>query len=232
MGSYPNAGISPRFLGNGVRKMTNENQTVLDVVIDHYANNRIRYADVSTMTIPDDLDEQNYLLQDMVRAALLARIKQAGHVDVPIDNGRILLEYGQWFEIDHFPVAADLKRIIPALCRKETLTGLISLIKHQGEQKWIVYPEELLHVVDVDYIKSSVGALALIHAAHREYWLSDGNIQSYHYLLDQGVELLVRLWVREHNVKPATYAKWRVQGKQAVKFAIQQRIEVGAYGWE
>lgn len=215
------------------KNMTNnETQTVLDVVIDHYANNRIRYQDMVSMTIPEDADEQAYILQDMVRAALIARIKVAGHVDVPIDNGRILLEYGQHFEIDHFPVAADLKRIIPALCRKETLHGLISLIKHAGESRWIVYPEELMNVTDPAYIKSSVGATALIHGAYREYWLSDGNIQSYHFLLDQGVELLVRLWVKEHNIKPATYAKWRVQGKQAVKFAIQQRIEVGGYEWD
>lgn len=210
----------------------NNNETVLDVVINHYSDNRIRYQDVCNMTIPDDADEQTYVLQDMVRAALIARIKIAGHVDVPIDNGRILLEYGQYFEIDHFPTANDLRRLIPALCRKETLVGLISLIKHAGESRWIVYPEELLNVCDEAYIRSSVGALALIHAAHREHWLSDGNINSYHYLLDQGVELLVRLWVREHNVKPATYAKWRVQGKQAVKFAIQQRIEVGGYEWD
>lgn len=212
--------------------MTNDAETVLDVVISHYSDNRIRYQDVCSMVIPDDQDEQNYVLQDMIRAALIARIKTAGHVDVPIVDGRIQLEYGQWFEIDHFPTSNDLRRLIPALCRKETLSGLISLIKHAGEEKWVIYPEELLNVVDQAYISSSVGALALIRAAHREHWLSDGNIQSYHYLLDQGVELLVRLWVREHGVKPATYAKWRVQGKQAVKFAIQQRIEVGSYGWE
>ena len=65
-----------------------ENNTVLDVVINHYADNRIRYQDVCNMTIPDDADEQTYVLQDMVRAALIARIKTAGHVDVPITDGR------------------------------------------------------------------------------------------------------------------------------------------------
>ena len=209
-----------------------EQETILDVVINHYADNRVRYQDVVSMQIPDDADEQNYVLQDMVRSALMARIKTAGHVDVPIVDGRIQLEYGQFWETDHFPTASDLRRLIPALCRKETLTGLVSLIKHAGESRWVVYPEELMNVCEEAYIKSSVGALALIHGAYREYWLSDGNINSYHYLLDQGVELLVRLWVREHEVKPATYAKWRVQGKQAVKFAIQQRIEVGGYEWD
>ena len=167
----------------------NNHETVLDVVIDHYANNRVRYQDAVSMAIPDDEDERMYVLQDMVRAALLARIKQAGHVDVPITDGKIQLEYGQWFEIDHFPTSSDLKKIIPALCRKETLHGLVSLIKHQGEEKWIVYPAELLNVCDPEYVSSSVATRALIRAADTECRMSTGDDQCLGYLLDQATEL-------------------------------------------
>lgn len=205
------------------------NDTILDVVISHYSDNRVRYQDTVSMTIPDDADEQNYILQDMVRAALLARIKQAGHVDVPIDNGRILLEYGQFFEIDHFPVASDLRRLIPALCRKETLQGLVSLIKLAGERKWVVYPEELLNVTEWDYIKSSVATRALIRAADTESRLSTGDDQCLSYLLDQATEILVRLWIKDHNVSPQQYAKWRSQGKQAIRRLLSENVKEGAY---
>lgn len=181
------------------------------------------------MQIPDDADEQAYILQDMVRSALMARIKAAGHVDVPIDNGRILLEYGQWFEIDHFPTSSDLKRIIPALCKKETLYGLVSLIKHQGEEKWIVYPAELMNVTDVDYIKSSVATRALIRAADTESRLSTGDDQCLSYLLDQATEILVRIWIKDHGIAPQTYAKWRSQGKQAVRCRLSDNVKEGAY---
>ena len=208
---------------------TNNAETLLDVVINHYSDNRVRYQDVCSMTIPDDADEQNYIMQDMMRAALIARIKTAGHVDVPITDGKIQLEYGQWFEIDHFPVAADLKRLIPALCRKETLYGLVSLIKHAGEEKWIVYPEELLHVADWDYIKSSVATRALIRAADTESRMSTGDDQCLSYLLDQATEILVRLWIKDHGVSPQQYAKWRVQGKQAVRRTLSDNVREGAY---
>lgn len=206
-----------------------EQETILDVVINHYADNRIRYQDVCSMQIPDDHDEQAYVLQDMVRSALIARIKTAGHVDVPIDNGRILLEYGQYFEIDHFPTTTDLRRLIPALCRKETLTGLISLIKHQGEEKWIVYPAELMNVCDWDYIQSSVATRALIRAADTECRMSTGDDQCLGYLLDQATEILVRLWIKDHNVSPQQYAKWRSQGKRAVRIRLSENVHAGVY---
>ena len=207
----------------------NNHETVLDVVIDHYANNRVRYQDAVSMAIPDDEDEQMYVLQDMVRAALIARIKTAGHVDVPIDNGRILLEYGQHFEIDHFPVAADLKRLIPALCKKETLYGLVSLIKHAGESRWVIYPEELLNVCDPEYVASSVATRALIRAADTESRMSTGDDQCLSYLLDQTTEILVRLWIKDHNVSPKDYAKWRAQGKQAVRRTLSDNVKAGVY---
>lgn len=205
------------------------NDTILDVVISHYSDNRVRYQDAVSMTIPDDEAEQAYVLQDMVRAALIARIKTAGHVDVPIDNGRILLEYGQWFEIDHFPIMADLKRIIPALCRKETLFGLVSLIKHAGEERWKVYPEELLNVTEWDYIKSSVGARALIRAADIESRMSIGDDECLAYLLDQATEILIRIWIKDHGIAPKEYAKWRVQGKQAIRRLLSENVKEGAY---
>lgn len=206
-----------------------EQETILDVVINHYADNRVRYQDVCSMQIPDDHDEQAYVLQDMVRSALIARIKTAGHVDVPITDGRIQLEYGQFWETDHFPTASDLRRLIPALCRKETLTGLISLIKHQGEQKWIVYPEELLNVADWEYIQSSVATRALIRAADTECRMSTGDDQCLGYLLDQATEILVRLWIKDHNVSPKDYAKWRSQGKQAVRRTLSDNVQAGVY---
>ena len=207
----------------------NKQETVLDVVIDHYSDNRVRYQDVCSMVIPEDTDEQAYILQDMVRSALIARIKQAGHVDVPITNGTITLEYGHPFEIDHFPVLADLKRIIPALCRKETLFSLISLIKHQGEEKWVVYPTELLNVCDPEYVSSSVATRALIRAADTESRMSTGDDQCLGYLLDQCTEILVRIWIKDHDVKPATYAKWRTQGKQAVRRTLSDNVKAGVY---
>lgn len=210
--------------------MTNyENDTILDIVINHYADNRVRYQDVVSMAIPDDLDEQDYILQDMVRSALMARIKSAGHVDVSLENGRIQLEYGQYFEIDHFPIASDLRRLIPALCKKETLAGLISLIRHQGEQKWIVYPEELLNVADVEYIRSSVATRALIRAADTESRVSTGDDQCLGYLLDQATEILVRIWIKDHGVTPKEYAKWRSQGKQAVRRRLSENVKAGVY---
>ena len=205
------------------------NDTVLDVVINHYADNRIRYQDVCSMQIPDDHDEQAYILQDMVRSALIARIKTAGHVDVPIVDGRIQLEYGQWFETDHFPTANDLRRLIPALCRKETLVGLISLIKHAGEERWVVYPEELLNVADWDYIQSSVATRALIRAADTESRMSSGDDQCLSYLLDQATEILVRIWIKDHEVSPKEYARWRVQGKQAVRRLLSENVHAGVY---
>ena len=207
----------------------NKQETVLDVVISHYSDNRIRYQDVVSMAIPDDHDEQTYILQDMVRAALIARIKTAGHVDVPITDGRIQLEYGQWFETDHFPTANDLRRLIPALCRKETLSGLISLIKHAGEERWIVYPEELLNVADVEYIRSSVATRALIRAADTESRMSTGDDQCLGYLLDQATEILVRIWIKDHNIAPKEYARWRVQGKQAVRRLLSDNVQAGVY---
>lgn len=212
--------------------MTNyesDRETVLDVVIDHYVSNRIRYQDVVTMTIPEDTDEQNYVLQDMVRAALIARIKVAGHVDVPLVDGKIQLEYGQFFEIDHFPTTNDLRRLIPALCRKETLYGLVSLIKHQGESRWVIYPEELLNAAEWDYIKSSVGARALIRAADIESRMSVGDDECLAYLLDQATEILIRIWIKDHGIAPKEYAKWRVQGKQAIRRLLSENVKEGAY---
>ena len=205
------------------------NDTVLDVVINHYADNRVRYNDVVSMVIPDDEDEQTYVLQDMVRSALMARIKTAGHVDVSLENGRIQLEYGQFFEIDHFPTTSDLRRLIPALCRKETLSGLISLIKHAGEERWIVYPEELLNVADVEYIRSSVATRALIRAADTESRMSTGDDQCLGYLLDQATEILVRIWIKDHQVSPKEYAKWRSQGKRAVRIRLSENVHAGVY---
>ena len=207
----------------------NNNETVLDVVINHYSDNRIRYQDVCNMTIPDDHDEQAYVLQDMVRSALIARIKVAGHVDVPITDGRIQLEYGQYWETDHFPTSSDLRRLIPALCRKETLSGLVSLIKHAGESRWIVYPEELLNVADVEYIRSSVATRALIRAADTESRMSTGDDQCLSYLLDQATEILVRIWIKDHEVSPKEYARWRVQGKQAVRRLLSDNVQAGVY---
>lgn len=207
----------------------NENNTVLDIVINHYADNRVRYQDVCSMQIPEDADERIYILQEMIRSALIARIKSAGCVDVPITNGTIRLDYGQDIEMDHYPIAADLRRLVPALCRKETLQGLISLIKHQGEEKWIVYPAELLNVVEWDYIKSSVATRALIRAADTESRLSTGDDQCLSYLLDQATEILVRLWIKDHGIAPQTYAKWRVQGKQAVRRRLSDNVQAGVY---
>lgn len=207
----------------------NNTDTVLDVVIDHYANNRVRYNDVVSMVIPDDEDEQVYVLQDMVRSALIARIKTAGHIDVPITDGKIQLEYGQFWETDHFPTTQDLRRLIPALCRKETLYGLISLIKHAGEAKWVVYPEELLNVADWDYIQSSVATRALIRAADTECRMSTGDDQCLAYLLDQCTEILVRIWIKDHGISPKEYAKWRSQGKQAVRRALSDNVQAGVY---
>ena len=148
---------------------------------------------------------------------------------MPITDGKIQLEYGQWFEIDHFPTSSDLKKIIPALCRKETLHGLVSLIKHQGEEKWIVYPAELLNVCDPEYVSSSVATRALIRAADTECRMSTGDDQCLGYLLDQATEILVRLWIKDHGVSPQQYAKWRVQGKQAVRRLLSDNVKEGAY---
>ena len=212
----------------------NEVTTVLDVVIDHYAGNRVRYNDAVSMQIPDDEDEQLYLMQDMIRSALIARIKSAGHVDIPITDGMIHLDQDTTYEIDHFPVLTDLKRIIPALSRKGNLAGLITLIRYAGEERWIVYPAELMNVTDVAYIKSSVGARSLIRAADREYWdISKTRDQEMiNYLVDQGVEVLIRIWIKEHGIVPKEYAKWRVQGKQAIRSAIRKQIVDGSFEWD
>lgn len=212
----------------------NRQETVLDVVINHYVDNRVRYNDAVSVVIPEDHDEQLYLMQDMIRSALIARIKSAGHIDIPITDGMIHLDHEATYEIDHFPIMADLKKIIPALSRKGNLAGLLTLIRYAGQERWIVYPAELMNVTDVTYIKSSVAARALVKAADNEHWditkTSDQEMISY--LIDQATEVLIRIWIKEHGIVPKEYAKWRVQGKQAIRAEIKRRIVEGSYEWE
>lgn len=209
--------------------MTNNADSILDVVINHYADNRVRYQDVCSMQIPEDADERIYILQDMIRSALIARIKSAGCVDVPITDGKVRLDYGQEIDMDHYPIAGDLRRIVPALAKRESLTGLIGLIKQTGAERWIVYPAELINVCDPEYVRSSVATRALIRAADTESRMSTGDDQCLGYLLDQATEILVRIWIKDHNVSPQQYAKWRSQGKQAVRRTLSDNVQAGVY---
>ena len=92
-----------------------------------------------------------------------------------------------------------------------------------------MYPEELLNVCDPEYVSSSVATRALIRAADTESRMSTGDDQCLSYLLDQATEILVRIWIKDHNIAPKEYAKWRSQGKQAVRRLLSDNVQAGVY---
>lgn len=199
--------------------------SALDLVIYHHADNRVRYEDAISITIPADHDEEIYVLTDLIRSALLSRIKtNGGTLPVTRWGDESLIANDSWFESEQPIRAGDLRQVIPQMIKSIDLHGLIRQIRERGSEQWVIYPRELLNVVDPNYIASSLGAASLVwSAAHVPYQPSSD------YLIDQAVEILVRLWIKDHNIKPSDYAKWRVQGKAAIRSRLKAAINEGGF---
>ena len=198
--------------------------SALDLVVYHHADNRVRYEDAIGITIPADHDEEIYILTDLIRSALLSRIKtNGGTLPVTRWGDESLIANDSWFESEQPIRAGDLRQVIPQMIKSVDLHGLIRQIRERGSEQWVIYPRELLNVVDPNYIASSLGAASLVwSAAHVPY------PPSADYLVDQAVEILIRLWIKDHAVKPQEYAKWRVQGKAAIRSRLKDAIEKGS----